>query len=56
MSKKVARARDNTMTKITTPVQKPTKGGTSKEATAFLAAVKTILNPQENKTEEKKPV
>ena len=44
------------MTKITAPVQKPTNGGASKEETAVLAAVKTVLNPQENKTEEKKPV
>ena len=44
------------MTKITAPVQKPTNGGASKEETAVLAAVKTVLNPQENKTDEKKPV
>ena len=44
------------MTKITAPVQKPTNGGASKEETAVLAAVKTVLNPEQNKTEEKKPV
>ena len=44
------------MTKITAPVQKPTNGGASKEETAILAAVKTVLNPEQNKTEEKKPV
>ena len=44
------------MTKITAPVQKPTNGGASKEETAVLAAVKTVLNPAENKIEEKKPV
>ena len=44
------------MTKITAPVQKPTNGGASKEETAVLAAVKTVLNPEQNKTEEKKSV
>ena len=44
------------MTKITAPVQKPTNGGASKEETAVLAAVKTVLNPEQNKTVEKKPV
>ena len=44
------------MTKITAPVQKPTNGGASKEETAVLAAVKTVLNPESSKTEEKKPV
>ena len=44
------------MSKITAPVQKPTNGGASKEETAVLAAVKTVLNPEQNKTEEKKPV
>ena len=44
------------MTKITAPVQKPTNGKTSAEETAVLAAVKTVLNPEQNKTEEKKPV
>ncbi len=44
------------MTKITAPIQKPTNGGASKEETAVLAAVKTILNPEENKTAEKTPV
>ena len=44
------------MTKITAPVQKPTNGGASKEETAVLAAVKTVLNPEQNKTGEKKPV
>ena len=44
------------MTKITAPVQKPTNGGASKEETAVLAAVKTVLNPEQNKTEENKPV
>jgi hypothetical protein len=44
------------MTKITAPVQKPTNGGASKEETAVLAAVKTVLNPEQNKTEEKKTV
>jgi len=56
MPKKVFRAEAKQMTKITVPVQKPTNGGASKEETAVLAAVKTVLNPQENKTEEKKPV
>ena len=53
MPKKVCRAAAKQMTKITTPVQKPTNGGASKEETAVLAAVKTVLNPAENKTEEK---
>jgi len=44
------------MTKITAPVQKPTNGGASKEETAVLAAVKTVLNPEASKTEEKKTV
>ena len=56
MPKKVFRAEAKRMTKLTAPVQKPTNGGASKEETAVLAAVKTVLNPQENKTEEKKPV
>jgi len=56
MPKKVCRATAKQMTKITAPVQKPTNGGASKEETAVLAAVKTVLNPAENKTEEKKPV
>jgi hypothetical protein len=44
------------MTKITAPVQKPTNGKASKEETSVLAAVKTVLNPEESKTEEIKPV
>ena len=44
------------MTKITAPVQKPTNGKASAEETAVIAAVKTVLNPEQNKTEEKKPV
>ncbi len=56
MPKKVFRAEAKQMTKITAPVQKPTNGGASKEETAVLAAVKTVLNPEQNKTEEKKPV
>lgn len=56
MPKKVFRAEAKRMTKITAPVQKPTNGGASKEETAVLAAVKTVLNPEQNKTEEKKPV
>ena len=56
MPKKVCRAAAKQMTKITTPVQKPTNGGASKEENAVLAAVKTVLNPESSKTEEKKPV
>ena len=56
MPKKVFRAEAKKMTKITAPIQKPTNGGASKEETAVLAAVKTVLNPEQNKTGEKKPV
>ena len=44
------------MTKITAPVLKPTNGGASKEENAVLAAAKTVLNPEENKTEEQRPL
>jgi len=44
------------MTIITAPVQKPTNGKPSAEETAVLAAVKTVLNPEQNKTEVIKPV
>jgi hypothetical protein len=44
------------MTKITSPVLKPTNGGASKEENAVLAAAKTVLNPEETKTEEQKPL
>ena len=56
MPKKVCRAAAKQMTKITAPVQKPTNGKASAEETDVLAVVKTVLNPDENKTEEKKPV
>ena len=56
MPKKVFRAEAKKMTKITAPVQKPTNGGSSKEETAVLAAIKTVLNPEQNKIEGKKPV
>jgi len=56
MPKKVFRAEAKKMTKITAPVQKPTNGKASAEETDVLAVVKTVLNPDENKTEEKKPV
>ena len=44
------------MTKITAPVLKPTNGGASKGENAVLAAAKTVLNPDEIKTEEQKPL
>ena len=44
------------MTKITAPVLKPTNGGASKEENAVLVAAKTVLNPEEKKTEEQKPL
>jgi hypothetical protein len=56
MPKKVRRAAATQMTKITAPVQKPTNGKPSAEEKAVLAFVKTVLNPQGNKTEEKKLV
>ena len=54
MPKKVCRAAAKQMTKITALVQKPTNIGTSKEENSVLAAVKMVLNPEENKTDEKK--
>ncbi len=44
------------MTKITVPVQQPTNGKPTADENAVLAAAKTVLNPSENKTQEKKPV
>ena len=44
------------MTKIIAPVLKPTNGGASKEENAVIAAAKTVLNPEETKTEEQKPL
>ena len=53
MPKKVCRAAANHMTKLTNTALKPGNGKPSAEE---MTIVKTILNPAENKTEEKKPV
>jgi len=53
MPKKVCRAAAKQMTKLTNTALKPGNGKPNAEE---MAIVKTILNPAENKTEEKKPV
>ena len=55
MPKKVFRAEAKQMTIITAPVKK-TNGKASTEEKAVVAAMKTVINPEPPKTEEKAPV